>query len=564
HGQSDFGTGVHGGSESGDGVSGFSDSGNGVYGHSNSQKGVWGYSWTNDGVYGDSPTGNGIHGRSTSGGYAGYFEGQGYFSNRLGIGTTNPTSKLDVAGSDGTNPLIRGINSSHGAGVYGQSSSGYGVYGKTSGTTITSYGVYGENLSAGQGGGVLGQDKVNGNYGILGSIDGGVQGIAIAGIGVFGSSNTGTGVWGRASISTNFGGYFEGRGYFSNRVGIGTDTPDQMLHVYGESNPRILVEAPANASPEFNLKRGTQAWGLWMDSDNDLNFFQNGNKVTFAADGDVGIGTSSPEKKLHVSGGSILLDNNQSITMKDTNGYYSGHLSLDDSDNLRLTNGATGGEIEFWTSDIPSTTTQQAVLTSDGKFGIGTIFPAYTLDISGSANLNKSETGPALSVQGVEALWYEGDYFSWGYGANFNYFARPVGIGTINPGSWELYVVGDAYKTAGGSSWNVASDIRLKDVHGEYEYGLEQICQITPVRFNYKKDNELSLSPDHQQIGVVAQEVQKVIPDAVSETDEGYLSLNMDPVVMAMLNAIKQQQKQIEVMQGEIETLKNQLQTTKR
>jgi hypothetical protein len=350
---------------------------------------------------------------------------------------------------------------------------------------------------------------------------------------------------------------------YGGNVGIGTTSPQQLLHVYGVSNPRILVEAPDTASPEFNLKRGLQAWGLWMDSDNDLNFFHNGNKVTFASGGSVGIGISTPfaTSKLHVSGGNVLLDYDSSITMKDGNGFHSGNLIMRDTDSLQLSNIAAGGEIAFYTSEIQGVSTQQMVITGNGNVGISNINPSYTLDVGGPVNLNHAGVGAALRVNGTEALWYNDTYFSWGYGGQNNYFADPVGIGTTNPGSWELYVVGDAYKTAGGSSWNVASDIRLKDVHGPYEYGLEQIRQITPVRFNYKKDNELSLAPDQSQIGLIAQEVQQVIPDAVSETDEGYLSLNMDPVVMAMLNAIKQQQIQIEKQKNDNEQLRAAIQS---
>ena len=55
-----------------------------------------------------------------------------------------------------------------------------------------------------------------------------------------------------------------------------------------------------------------------------------------------------------------------------------------------------------------------------------------------------------------------------------------------------------------------------------------------------------------EHIGLVAQEVQKAIPEAVTENSKGYLLVNNDPIIWAMLNAIKEQQRQIQQQQKQI------------
>lgn len=50
--------------------------------------------------------------------------------------------------------------------------------------------------------------------------------------------------------------------------------------------------------------------------------------------------------------------------------------------------------------------------------------------------------------------------------------------------------------------------------------------------------------------------VQKVIPEAVTENSNGYLMINSDPILWTMLNAIKEQQKEIEQLRGQIQHLR--------
>jgi hypothetical protein len=129
-----------------------------------------------------------------------------------------------------------------------------------------------------------------------------------------------------------------------------------------------------------------------------------------------------------------------------------------------------------------------------------------------------------------------------------------VGIGTNDPGGYQLAVNGDAAKTGGGS-WSTLSDGMLKSVIGSYGYGLSEVCRLNPVRYSYKDDNGLSLPAGEEFVGLVAQDVLGVIPEAVEENADGYMMLNNDPILWAMLNAIKEQQAVIDDLLRRIEAL---------
>ena len=129
------------------------------------------------------------------------------------------------------------------------------------------------------------------------------------------------------------------------------------------------------------------------------------------------------------------------------------------------------------------------VIQSNGNIGIGTPTPVYLLDVGGTVNLNKGVTsGIALRCNGDEALWYNNTYYSWGYSGTYNFFGNKLkiaGNGNVAP-AYELYVDGNAAKSLGGSTWIVSSDLRLKNLNGNYTKGLDEIMALQPVRFSYK------------------------------------------------------------------------------
>jgi hypothetical protein len=176
-----------------------------------------------------------------------------------------------------------------------------------------------------------------------------------------------------------------------------------------------------------------------------------------------------------------------------------------------------------------------------------------------STNVAAAGVKGTLKASNAEgrAIWGEAPTTGWaGYFQGKVHVQSNVGIGTASPGSYLLAVNGSAAKPGGGS-WDNFSDVRLKEVSGRYNYGLSEIAKLTPVRYSYKRGNELGLASDKKYVGLVAQEVQTVIPDAIQENDKGYLMLNNDPIIWAMLNAIKQLKAENEELKQRIEVLES-------
>ncbi|MFO0837233.1 MAG: hypothetical protein U1D55_01810 [Phycisphaerae bacterium] len=161
----------------------------------------------------------------------------------VGIGTSSPGARLHVAGGrgmfdDGINVgtsiaspyKVLAINDTDHA-IYGKVEADSGAFG---------YGVYGQSDSSSGGGGVFGIAPVYGvrghAFGATGTARGGeFTSDSTGGEGIFGyaSASTGTnyGVRGRTDSPNGFAGYFEGRGYFSGLVGLGTNAPSYRLQV---------------------------------------------------------------------------------------------------------------------------------------------------------------------------------------------------------------------------------------------------------------------------------------------------------------------------------------------
>jgi len=186
----------------------------------------------------------------------------------------------------------------------------------------------------------------------------------------------------------------------------------------------------------------------------------------------------------------------------------------------------------------------------------------YNTALGYEADVGSGNVGNATAI-GANAYVTQSNTLVLGCVAGVNGCSGPVsvGIGTTAPDNM-LTVNGSADKPGGGS-WGTYSDRRLKNLNGSYSSGLSQVLRINPIRYRYKADNAMGIHDTDEHIGVVAQDVQKVIPEAVTENSKGYLLVNNDPIIWSMLNAIKEQQREIRDLKSELRATRQSLQKVK-
>lgn len=114
----------------------------------------------------------------------------------------------------------------------------------------------------------------------------------------------------------------------------------------------------------------------------------------------------------------------------------------------------------------------------------------------------------------------------------------------------------------------MASNQRLKQDVSDFRDGLAKLSKIRPVWFRY--NGKAGLPTEKRYVGVIAQEMQRIAPYTIGEfvyqdstgRQEKYLDYDANAVTYMLVNAVKEQQQQIEELKGqlnEVEALKQKL-----
>jgi hypothetical protein len=127
-----------------------------------------------------------------------------------------------------------------------------------------------------------------------------------------------------------------------------------------------------------------------------------------------------------------------------------------------------------------------------------------------------------------------------------------VGIGTASPGE-ELHVVGDICYTG---SIGACSDARYKKDISTLSGALDRVASLRGVTFHWRcEDFPQNKFSDDEQVGLIAQEVNEVFPQIVTQTDKGYYNIDYARLTPLLVEAIKELRAENEDLKQRIENL---------
>ncbi|MDP1688980.1 MAG: tail fiber domain-containing protein, partial [bacterium] len=350
------------------------------------------------------------------------------------------------------------------------------------------------------------------------------------------------------------------------------------------------------------------------------NIYQGGMSIMGPSNGILGIGTTTPEGALHIVGGVIiggtstvtrtdsqtgslfLNTNNQPIMGKFIGGgglgYHRPILNVNSADQIDIgtsTNdsvikgirllagngsGATpSSTISFWTN---GNVAPRMTIDSSGRVGIGTTSPQSILQIVSS--------NPRLSFFDSDAPLGDGNpawvfrasssgYFYIETTKDYSFYKANlvidkngnVGIGTSTPAD-KLQVFGDVrigtsaasgcVKNFNYTSWWGAcpSDLRIKKNLVPLVGSLDKLVELKPTYFNWRADEfpQLYLSGDITNLGLIAQDVEKVFPELVSTGEDGFKRVNYSSdLLMRVIQSVTELNAENDSIQARIKALES-------
>lgn len=346
-------------------------------------------------------------------------------------------------------------------------------------------------------------------------------------------------------------------------VGIGTTTPTALLDVQGGTNSNgdgRDINLIAESGKDYGGKV------LLMGGEGNDDFFAykggtitvgGGQRIAKGGDIDIRAGMS------HLNGGDIKItsgtgDPGGIIDIKSGSGAmgsgpikistgYSGNGSSGD---ISINSGEAAfgsGSINISTGPPPTNVTDHSINLKTG--GIDSEGGSINLETANAVFDNgiSLKTGSNTDGAGDIILEVDSTYAFSGEG-NIILTPHPGGLVKVN---------GSGTYTG---TWTQASDERFKKNVEPIENAVDNVQRLNGVSYEFKTDEFPEKNfEEGKQIGLIAQDVEKIFPELVETDNEGYKSVAYQNMVAVLIEAVKEQQKSIDELKNEVLELKTKL-----
>lgn len=134
--------------------------------------------------------------------------------------------------------------------------------------------------------------------------------------------------------------------------------------------------------------------------------------------------------------------------------------------------------------------------------------------------------------------------------------ANYITTDTSNPGLTPIQTTGELL-VGGNITAYYSSDISLKDNIRPIESAIFKVKQIRGVEFDWNEKSTESQQEKGHDVGLIAQEVEKVLPEVIQIREDGIKAISYEKVVPLLVEAIKEQQTTIENLESRLKLLED-------